>query len=123
MISRRTHFRYYLPQPLKASMFIHRIRDHQIITKPSPIYILNICGGGLCFISPLRFPVTEDIEYEFLVTLAKHNFELKGGIVRRNGLGSRGYEYGVQFTEEQKYLIYIIKQLTMKIFGKKNYAI
>lgn len=123
MNNQRRHFRYHFDHPLQAFMSFSKIHEYRTITKKAPIYLRNVSGSGLCFISPLRFPITPVIEYEFLFTLMKHDFHVLGTVVRRNHPSSHEYEYGVQFTEEQKFLIYIIKQLSMKFIGKRNRVI
>lgn len=119
MLGRRKKYRYYFAEPAKGTISIHRIKNQVISTKSAKVTIHDISGEGVRFSSHLKLPVSPLIIYEFTVPLNGHEVSAYGRIVRSRLLEGLT-EYGVQFTEEHKYLSYLVKKLSEKILSRSR---
>ena len=93
------------------------------MTKKAIIDVLDISEGGMKFISNLNLPVTPLVILQSEIQLLNHNCILKGNIIRKKQLLSHRYEYGFQFVEEEKYLGYIVKKLSLKFVGGRRHEV
>lgn len=92
-------FRVSFPNPLSGRITLHSVGGQLVELGYSPIFILNIGTGGLCFDSSIRFAGANELRLKFFVQLAGHEFQLLGRIVWTNETSGGQYRYGVEFSD------------------------
>lgn len=128
---KRAFFRFQCPNPLCATMKIHKINNKIINSDRDMICIEDIGPGGLRFLSTIDLPVIQDIMYEFEVMILDEKISLKGTITRKKVLETGIYEYGVKYRilEVQKEnLIEVIEEMKQRLnkrngFGNSSFCI
>ncbi|WP_453990120.1 PilZ domain-containing protein [Bacillus nitroreducens] len=88
-MNKRVHPRFYFDKPISGRLFINEIKGKVSDNKYTPIEIINISSGGLCFKSILNFPNTRD----YLLQIRFSEEVLRGNIVWRHNKHSY-YLYG-----------------------------
>lgn len=111
--NRREYFRLEFNQSLCSNVEIVQIKGKTIQTSSTNACIKDVGPGGLCFISDLKLPVTNDVILEFGFTLLDQKIKLIGMIVRRKELEDELFEYGVQFTIFEDMKNILTKQINL----------
>ena len=119
----RLYFRMEFDNLICASMKIKQIKNKSVETQTTNVCINNIGGGGLKFISRLKLPIDATITLEFKIKTLGQILILYGHIVRINKLEENAYEYGVQFSIDDKQrsdLIIMLNKIEILKFKKKE---
>ncbi len=120
-INRRKYFRIQLEKPLTADMTIGRIGSRNVHLGNTEVIVKNIGPGGLCFYSPLKLPVSNEILLKFALKILSEEIKLNGNVVWYKETNSKYFQYGIQFildNTEQENLIRVLNNLQIKL--KKN---
>jgi Trk-type K+ transport system membrane component len=89
----RMHRRFDYEKPIIGRLQINEINGKSVDTNYCLVEIINISMGGLCFVSNLNFPISEDL----LVKITHRQETVKGHIVwKDNKIGN--YLYGFKIT-------------------------
>jgi EAL domain-containing protein (putative c-di-GMP-specific phosphodiesterase class I) len=120
MEDRRKFFRVNFQNHLETHMTIMNVKGKKINVGYTAVLIKNIGPGGLCFISNVKLPVQRDFILYFVTEIFNKKFKVYGCPVwmeeRKDGL----FEYGIEFTFDEKYRTLIIKELSQLQIKMKN---
>lgn len=83
LLNRREYFRIKFPQPTCGELKFFSIKGELVNSKHTPTRVKDIGGGGLKFLTNLKFPVTEEILFVFTIKMGEMNISAKGFIVRK----------------------------------------
>jgi hypothetical protein len=73
-----------LVSPIHSSMKILRVKDSQVLCRPTMVTVDTLTGDGLGFRSPLLFPVDEHVILGFDFQIYQESIHLEGYITRRS---------------------------------------
>jgi len=94
---------------------IIQVRKKHTVSNSARVRILDICPGGVRFVSALRFPADSKVILELTMTVECQEFRFEGFVRHSRSKGSFGYEYGFCFREPDEGL----RSALLKIFGRK----
>jgi diguanylate cyclase (GGDEF)-like protein/PAS domain S-box-containing protein len=120
-INRREYFRVQLKIPLLADMTIKEFENKIVNIGSIEVFIENIGPGGLCFSSPLKLPVSNDIILLFITEIFSVEWQLKGKIVWQKEMGDNYFLYGMKFIlddVDQMELIKVLNSLQVRLRQK-----
>jgi hypothetical protein len=115
--NKRHFFRLAFATPLCADMKIIPLEDVEIEQRSHRVAIVDLSGGGLKFISPVKLADDFQMLLEFRFVLLNKELKLLANLVRRLDEGER-FEYSVRFTiddSEQSNLVQLINTLSIKL--------
>ncbi|WP_428911882.1 EAL domain-containing protein [Niallia sp. Krafla_26] len=107
---RRKYYRIELISPLKADMTLISIQGRDVEVGRTEALIEDIGPGGLRFLSSIHLPVRPDITYKFVTTILGEKLELYGHLTWKNEIKDI-YQYGLEFTIDEKERDHLIKTL------------
>ncbi len=120
MEERRAFFRVNFHNLLETQMTIMNVKGKKINVGYTAVLIKNIGPGGLCFISNVKLPVQRDFILYFVTDILNKKLRVYGCPVwmeeRKDGL----FEYGIEFTFDEKYRTLIVKELSQLQIKMKN---
>lgn len=97
--------------PVYAGISIVRICDKNVMTSSARVRIIDLCPGGLKFVSTLNMPVDKRVIVELDFGILEYTFRLRGHIVYKIGVEAGEYVYGLCFTERDDTLKSCLKKL------------
>jgi diguanylate cyclase (GGDEF)-like protein/PAS domain S-box-containing protein len=110
-INRREYFRVQLEIPLLADMTIKEFENKKVNIGSIEVFIENIGPGGLCFHSPLKLPVSNDIILLFITEIFSIEWRIKGKIIWQKEIEDNYNRYGMKFILDDLDQIDLIKVL------------
>ncbi|WP_162595837.1 EAL domain-containing protein [Bacillus sp. CGMCC 1.16541] len=99
--NQREFHRVLFPSPIEAFVTIQEYKKKRVSTGKSPILLENISGGGIGFLSTIKFPVQTDMILAVTMTLLGESFTLLGTIVWEKEVTRGINQYGVRFISNQ----------------------
>lgn len=114
--NKRRFFRLAFSHPLCADMKMIPLEDVDLDNRSTRVGIVNISGGGLKFVSPMKLPDDVQMLLEFKFVMLNKEVKLLGQIVRR--METERFEYSVNFTLDDNQLsslIQLINTLSVKL--------
>ena len=106
--NRRKYFRIDFKYPLEAFMTVTEINGRKVQLGNTKVLIEDIGPGGLRFLSNIKLPTRSDVILKFQIKILNEELTLYGIIVHdveRDNL----YQYGIQFTVDEKQREHLIK--------------
>jgi len=116
---RRGYFRVNFPSRKEGWLTVKAVRGKSVNAGKATIYIKNIGGGGLCFVSDLNLPAGDQMILAFGFELKSDPFVLDGHIIWKKKL-KKGFEYGVEFLIDENERAHLIKELNQVLVSQKN---
>ncbi|MDR9504464.1 PilZ domain-containing protein [Brevibacillus agri] len=99
--NRREHFRLKLEYPLCADMTIVLVKGRTMEIGSSKVLVQDIGARGLCFLSHLKMPASDQLVLQFEMKLCAVPLKIYGHVVRSRLWEQAFYEYGVFFTMDE----------------------
>ncbi len=97
----RNHVRKYLrftpSMPFNGSIRIVRVGDRVVSTGTTTVKILEICQGGLRFVTSLRLPMDSNFIIEVNFTIGGEEHQIEGYAVHCENSEVLEYVYGISF--------------------------
>ena len=103
-----------------ATASIVQVGEKRVYTGSARIRILNLCPGGLRFVSSLRLPADNRVILEICFKLDGPEYCLKGCIVHSSCTEVNEYEYGFHFLEPVEKLREALKKLFNRMYVMSN---
>ncbi len=117
---RRKFFRIKFVQLLEADLSILEIKGKKVNVGNTKVLVKNIGPGGLCFISPIRFPIIREIILQFITQLIGEEIIVYGCPVWTREIDDGLFEYGVEFTFDENKRTELIRVLNQVQIKMKN---
>ena len=117
--NKRRFFRLSFSNLLCAEMKLIPLEDIALKSRIWTIGIMDISGGGLRFLSPVKLPVEYRFLVEFKMSVLNEEYKLLGEIIRSSE--TERYEYAVRFISDdatQSKLVQMVNLLSVKF--RKN---
>jgi hypothetical protein len=99
----RDHVRKYLRftplAPICGIVRIVRVGKRDVSTGNTTVKILDICQGGLRFVTSLKLPVSNNFVMEICFTIGGDKYNTEGYAVHCINSGVLEYAYGICFLE------------------------
>lgn len=97
----RDHVRKYLRftplSPIYGIVRIVRIGERDVSTGSTNVRILDICQGGLRFVTSLKLPISSNFVMEICFTIGGDKYNTEGYAVHCINSGVLEYIYGISF--------------------------
>jgi c-di-GMP-binding flagellar brake protein YcgR len=100
--NKREYFRLSLQIPLSAELKIIGINQISVDTKYAQIVVVDISAGGLRIHAKIDLPLNIDLLLEFKFSLFDKQMKILGTIARKSMYNQDLYEYGIQFSLNEK---------------------
>ncbi len=123
MEERRAFFRVNFHNLLETQMTIMNVKGKKINVGYTAVLIKNIGPGGLYFISNVKLPVQRDFILYFVTDILNKKLRVYECPVWMEERKDRLFEYGIEFTFDEKYRTLIIKELSQLQIKMKNDAL
>lgn len=117
---KRKYMRIKPDMPLYGTLDIVDVRGKAVTTGKARIRILDICPGGLRFVSSLKFPVDSRVIMEISFAIEDSVYCICGYIVHSCGIEKHEYGYGFSFKEPDEYLKDSVRKLFTSMSVRSN---
>lgn len=112
-VERRAFYRIELFNPLKSKMTLISFQHQGADFGKTEVAIDNISPGGLKFTSSMQLPVARDVTYQFETTIMNQTIIVNSYVVWKNEKKDGFFEYGVEFSMDEKERDSLQKLLTL----------
>jgi diguanylate cyclase (GGDEF)-like protein/PAS domain S-box-containing protein len=118
--NKRKYFRVTLFFPLSSQMTIIRFKGKDITLGKTEVLIEDIGIGGLRFLSHIRLAIHADVIFELETEILGEIINVCGRIVWQHEIEDGIYQYGLEFTINEKESDHLTKLLNELAMGMKK---